>query len=76
MHQQQLNISSVQKDLPKLMDLVIRGDEIIITKSDIPIAKISPITEKVSYSTTYLQARSIEKKKSFFRCARILVWLN
>ena len=58
MHQQQLNISSVQKDLPKLMDLVIRGDEIIITKSDIPIAKISPITEKkVSYSTTYLQAR-------------------
>ena len=67
MHQQELNISSVQKDLPKLMDLVIHGDEIIITKSNVPIAKISPIEKKkVTLSNVYYQAKSIETKRSTF----------
>lgn len=66
MHQQQLNISSVQKDLPKLMDLVIRGDEIIITKSDIPIAKISPITEKKLVIQLHICRQDQLKKRSPF----------
>jgi len=43
MYRQEINITSFQKYLPKMMDLVINGDEIIITKSNIPVAKISPI---------------------------------
>lgn len=43
MYRQEINITSFRKYLPKMMDLVIKGDEIIITKSNIPIAKISPI---------------------------------
>ncbi|MFZ1291591.1 MAG: hypothetical protein WAR79_15955 [Melioribacteraceae bacterium] len=67
MHQQELNISSMQKNLPKIMDMVIHGDEIIITKSDIPIAKISPIEEKKTYYTSsFLRAKSIETKRSMF----------
>ena len=43
MLKQEVNISSFQKNLPELIDLVLKGDELIITKSDIPIAKVSPI---------------------------------
>lgn len=65
MHQQELNISSVQKNLPKIMDLVIRGDEIIITKSDIPIAKISPIEDqKINYASSFIRAKTVETKRS------------
>ncbi|MBK7105679.1 MAG: hypothetical protein IPH62_10385 [Ignavibacteriae bacterium] len=67
MHQQELNISSVQKNLPKIMDMVIHGDEIIITKSDIPIAKISPIEEnRPNYVSSFLRAKTIETKRSMF----------
>jgi antitoxin (DNA-binding transcriptional repressor) of toxin-antitoxin stability system len=67
MHQQELNISSVQKNLPKLMDLIVHGSEIIITDSNIPIAKISPIEEKkVTYSSSFLKARSVDTKRSPF----------
>ena len=65
MHQQELNISSVQKNLPKIMDLFIHGDEIIITKSDIPIAKISPIEEqKISYASSFIRTKTVETKRS------------
>ncbi len=43
MYRQEINITSFQKYLPKMLDLVIKGDEIIITKSNVPIAKITPI---------------------------------
>jgi len=67
MHQQELNISSVQKNLPKLMDLIVHGSEIIITDSNVPIAKISPIEDKkVSFTNHFLKARSIETKNSAF----------
>ena len=67
MHQQELNISSVQKNLPKLMDLIVHGSEIIITDSNVPIAKISPIEEKkVTLSSSFLKASSIETKRSAF----------
>ncbi|MBK8943920.1 MAG: hypothetical protein IPM32_01495 [Ignavibacteriae bacterium] len=67
MHQQQLNISSIQKNLPKIMDMVIHGDEIIITKSDVPIAKISPIEEtRPKFTSSFLRAKSIETKRSIF----------
>lgn len=67
MLKQKVNISSFQKDLPKLMDLVINGDEIIITKSDVPIAKITPIEQKsVTPKNTFLAARTIELQRAYF----------
>lgn len=64
---QEVNINAVQKNLPKLMDLVIKGDEIIITKSDIPIAKITPIENKaVSGKSAFLAARTMVLQKKYF----------
>ena len=39
----EVNITSLKKSLPKMLNLVEKGEEIIITKSNIPIAKITPI---------------------------------
>lgn len=70
MLQQKLNINSVQKNLPKLMDLVVRGDEIIITKSEVPIAKISPLEEpKLSYTSNFIRAKSLASQRNPFRDA-------
>jgi antitoxin (DNA-binding transcriptional repressor) of toxin-antitoxin stability system len=67
MLKQEVNISAIQKDLPKLMDLVIKGDEIIITKSDIPIAKITPIeNETFSTKSAFLAARTMELQRAYF----------
>lgn len=67
MLQQKLNINSVQKNLPKLMDLVVRGDEIIITKSEVPIAKISPLEEpKLSYTSNFIRAKSLVSQRNPF----------
>ncbi len=64
MQQQELNITSVQKDLPKLMDLVLHGDELIITKSNIPIAKISPIENtSVTLKPNFFTAKVIESRR-------------
>jgi antitoxin (DNA-binding transcriptional repressor) of toxin-antitoxin stability system len=67
MLKQEVNISAIQKDLPKLMDLVVKGDEIIITKSDIPIAKITPIERNtVSTKSALLAARTMELQRAYF----------
>ena len=64
MLKQEVNISSFQKNLPELIDLVLQGDEIIITKSNIPIAKVSPIENTgVSIKPNFLTARVIESKR-------------
>ncbi len=39
----QLDIIQAKSDLAKLLDLAIKGEEIIITQNDKPVAKISPI---------------------------------
>ncbi len=67
MLKQEVNISAIQKNLPKLMDLVIKGDEIIITKSDVPIAKITPIeNETITTKSAFLAARTMELQRSYF----------
>ena len=65
MLKQEVNISSFQKNLPQLIDLVMNGDEIIITKSDIPIAKVSPIDNSdIAVKHNFLTARVIETKRA------------
>ena len=39
----QLDISQAKSKLANLLDLAIKGEEIIITENNQPIAKISPI---------------------------------
>lgn len=39
----QLDITQAKADLSKLLDLAIKGEEIVITQNDRPVAKISPI---------------------------------
>lgn len=40
----QLDITQAKSDLSNLLDLAIKGEEIVITQDDKPVAKISPIT--------------------------------
>lgn len=38
----QLDINQAKSNLSKLLDLAIKGEEIVITQDDKPVAKISP----------------------------------
>jgi antitoxin (DNA-binding transcriptional repressor) of toxin-antitoxin stability system len=38
-----LEINQFQSDLSKYLDLVIKGEKIVITQNDQPVAEISPI---------------------------------
>jgi prevent-host-death family protein len=39
----QIDITQAKVDLSKLLDLAIKGEEIVITQDNQPVAKISPI---------------------------------
>ena len=39
----QLDIAKAKSNLSKLLDLAIKGEEIVITQNDRPVAKISPV---------------------------------
>ncbi len=39
----QLDITEAKSNLSKLLDLAIKGEEIVITQNSQPVAKISPI---------------------------------
>ena len=39
----QLDITQAKADISKVLDLAIKGEEIVITQDDKPVAKISPI---------------------------------
>lgn len=61
----EVNISSFQKNLPELLDLVMHGDEIIITKSNIPIARVTPVeNNSVTLKNNFLTARVLETKRA------------
>ncbi len=65
MYRQEVNITSLKKSLPEMLDLVAKGDEIIITKSNIPIAKITPIkppTFSVKKNLSISTARTIKNR--------------
>lgn len=65
MLKQEVSISSFKKNLPEFLDIVMSGDELIITKSNIPVAKISPIKEpKISINHDFLTSRALETKRT------------
>ena len=64
MTRKEVNITSLQKNLPELLETVIQGDEIILTKHNIPVAKISPIeNSSIILKSSFLTARAIEAKR-------------
>ena len=64
MLKQTVNITSFQKNVPDFLELVKNGDEIILTKSDIPFAKIIPIEKKSSnIKTDFFTVKSFEKSR-------------
>jgi prevent-host-death family protein len=42
-----LDIGQAKSNLSKLLDLAIKGEEIVITQHDKPVAKISPIKRRL-----------------------------
>ncbi|MGK7899216.1 MAG: type II toxin-antitoxin system prevent-host-death family antitoxin [Xenococcus sp. (in: cyanobacteria)] len=47
----QLDITQAKSNLSKLLDLAIKGEEIIITQNDKPVAKISPFPRPLDTHT-------------------------
>ncbi len=67
MLQQKVNIGSFQKNLPEFLDVVLNGNEIIITKSNIPIAKVTPIeAPKLSVKANFFTMKAIKSKRVQF----------
>ena len=65
MLKQEVSISSFQKNVTKLLDVVLSGDEIIITKSNIPIAKVTPINDpKIILKNDFITASAINSRRA------------
>lgn len=56
--QQQISIREANQNFTHYMKLVEQGDEVIITRHNVPIAKLAPIPTQKSLSPKQLQARA------------------
>ena len=64
MLKQTVNINSFKKNVPDFIELVLNGDEIILTKSDIPVAKIVPIdTKSTEIRADFFTVKTAEKHR-------------
>lgn len=64
MIKKEVNINVFQKNLSEILDFVVSGDEIIITNNNIPIAKLSPIENKVATAkASYFSAKVTEARR-------------
>ncbi|MBD1907977.1 type II toxin-antitoxin system Phd/YefM family antitoxin [Funiculus sociatus GB2-A5] len=41
---QQINLDEASKHLPDLIEAALRGEEIVITKDDQPVVKLTPVS--------------------------------
>lgn len=65
MIKKEVNIDILQQNLSKILDFVVSGDEIIITNNNIPIAKLSPIENKVAtVKASYFSAKVNEARRT------------
>ena len=61
---QKVNINSFQKNCADLLELVVKGDEIIITDADIPIAKVIPIDRpKIDVNDGFITMKAFERPR-------------
>lgn len=67
MEKKEVNIKFLQKNLDQVLDFIEHGDEIVITRRDVPIAKISPMEKKnFNIGRDFLSQKSIETERSPF----------
>lgn len=56
--QQQISIREANQNFTHYMKLVENGDEVIITRHNVPIARLTPIPPQKTLSAKQLQARA------------------
>lgn len=56
--QQQISIREANQNFTYYVKLVEDGDEVIITRHNVPIARLTPISTQKSLSSKQLQARA------------------
>ena len=64
MLKQKVNINSFQKNCTDLLELVAKGDEIIITDADIPIAKVIPIKKQaIDVNDGFIAMKAFDRQR-------------
>ncbi len=79
MEKKKVNMASVQKEWPKLVDLLNAGEEIIVVDSSNPIAVISPYKrEKISKLNSAILKRNAElqAKRQFENSIATEIWFG
>ena len=79
MEKKKVNMASVQKEWPKLVDLLNAGEEIIVVDSSNPIAVISPYKrEKTSkLSSAFLKrSRELQAKRQLENNIATEIWFG
>ncbi len=80
MRSTQLNLNSIQKDWPNFVALLKKGEEIILTESNKPVAKISPIQfpKKPGAKSDFVKksVNDIYTKKQFELNTASEIWLG
>lgn len=67
MSQQRINISDLNKNWPTFINRILEGDEIILTKTNKPIAVVSPVKpEKISLQTLFPPKKKTEEGEEVF----------
>ena len=79
MEKKKVNMSSVQKEWPRLVDLLNAGEEIIVVDSSNPIAVISPYkrekTSKLS-SAILKRSRELQAKRQLENNIATEIWFG
>jgi antitoxin (DNA-binding transcriptional repressor) of toxin-antitoxin stability system len=60
-----VDIQKAKTQLPKLISLVLKGNEVIITEHDKPRARIVPVTATVDIRTAGLHKGKIKTSRDF-----------
>jgi len=78
MEKKKVNMASVQKEWPRLVDLLNEGDEIILIDSNKPIAVISPYKTKTpNLSQAILKrSRELQAKRQLENSVATEIWFG
>ena len=78
MEKKKVNMASVQKEWPRLVDLLNEGDEIILVDSNKPIAVISPYkTKTANLSPAILKrSRELQAKRQLENSVATEIWFG
>ena len=61
--EQQITLREANQHLSRYIDAVERGDEVVITKRGVPVARLMPIPAEKSLSPAQVEARERSRKR-------------